>query len=735
MADDFHLLQQKLDSALLDIYEGDLDPAAVRQLNAAWRAIDADAGDGASHALAVTDIPLDDAAARIGESRSLLQHLAALEMLREQRAGHPAEAQGWRVLITLPKFANADDGGILLQQQEVRQPDVTEALAKEYIGWQATRTRQLMDRFQRIAARGDANAACVRANLSEIRTLARFPAPLLQAAGLAVPQKEIPLPALNAPYDSPEAGAALAAWRESVEATLPNLLSTADVDRLERLLARFVELIPKEYRNGVQEGKIIIPLEHGEAVQFTQQAQGLVNELGPVWRRDHHDAYEKFHAELAEKLASLEKRIGRIEPQNAVEANTREVAAILEGRFGLSARRAGAKGQVVEETALEVRSALMNSLAAARAGHWREAESLRLDAYTSFDSEIEARVLPRNPDLGRKTERAFLDGDQNEPGIKALLDSRATMEELSAGYQRALQSLEQSVSLLRVSISPATVSFTAFTIVSREGLEAVVVLAALLAGLRGGSHQASRRWVGSGAWLALAATGVTFWLSKTLIQSLARYGEKLEAVVSILAVIILFMVTNWVFHKIYWVGWNAKLRSLSKADVPARLEWLALLGVGFLTVYREGFETTLFLQSLLLEGSSWPVVIGVSAAALFIGLLGLAIFRFGAKLPYRKLLVVTGLLVVSIMVTFVGSTVRLFQTVAWLPIHPVAWLHIPAWAGQWFGLYPSVEGLLLPPLALVYVGGAWLWVRFHSVRVEPPPLKQRREKSLQPAAA
>jgi high-affinity iron transporter len=190
-------------------------------------------------------------------------------------------------------------------------------------------------------------------------------------------------------------------------------------------------------------------------------------------------------------------------------------------------------------------------------------------------------------------------------------------------------------------------------------------------------------------------------------------------VVSVLAVIILLMVTNWVFHKFYWVGWNAKLRSLSKASQEAvsnRWEWLALIGVGFLTVYREGFETTLFMQSLLLEGSVWPVVVGLVAAVVFVGGIGLLIFKFGAKLPFRKLLVVTGVLVVSIMVTFLGSTVRLFQTVGWAPIHPLPWLQLPAWTGLWLGLYSSWEGLLVPPLALIYVGGAWLWVRLQSRR-------------------
>ena len=97
----------------------------------------------------------------------------------------------------------------------------------------------------------------------------------------------------------------------------------------------------------------------------------------------------------------------------------------------------GDRSQIVEETAMDVRDALNNSLAAAQAGHWQEAESLRLDAYTSFDGEIEARVLPRNPTLAMRTERSFIDGAGEEPGIKALIDRarahRGTDRRLRAG--------------------------------------------------------------------------------------------------------------------------------------------------------------------------------------------------------------------------------------------------------------------------------------------------------------
>lgn len=723
--DDFHALRNSIDTALLDIYGDSLTDQTTSDLRRTETALKSDlAAPGAREGFE-SNIPYDSKvplAAFLGSLRASMQHAAALETLDHLRSGDAAQAEAWRVMISLPQFANADDGGLLLQQAAAGslQPQISEALAKEYVTWQVTRVRQLLDALQHAIASDSVDAAFLAASLSEVQTLSHFPETIVRIAGLTGGDTfRSPLPVLSQPYNSEESVAQLSAWREGLEETLPNLLKPTDVTRLERLLVRFISVVPKEYHNGVSDGRILIALEYQEAVQFVQQAQGLVNELAPTWRRDLAGPYRAQHSNLVGKLATLAKQIDQTADGAAVETSAKDVLRILEGDFGLSSRRSGDKGQIVEETALDVREALGNSLAAAQAGHWQEAESLRLDAYTSFDSEIEVRVLPRNPALANSTERSFIDGAEGSPGIKALLDRSAPVEELAAGYDRALKKMDECVSILKVAVSPATIGFTAFTIIAREGLEAIVILAALLAGMRGVEQRGTRRWVSTGAWLAILVSGLTFWLSKTLIQSLARYGEKLEAVISILAVIILLMVTNWVFHKFYWVGWNAKLRALSKSSrktATDRWEWLALLGVGFLTVYREGFETTLFMQSLLLEGTVWPVVSGVLLGAAFIAAVGLGIFVFGAKLPYRKLLVVTGVLVVSIMVTFFGSTTRLFQTVGWLPIHSVKGLSVPIWMGTWLGLYPSWEGILIPMLAIVYVGGAWLWVKLSSRR-------------------
>jgi high-affinity iron transporter len=727
LSDDFHGAQTKLDDSLLDIYSGENETNLAGEISSGFTKLKPYVeGYGESDAGKILEAPLPaglSAAGQIGVARACLQHAAALAMLQCQGAGNATGAQQWRALITLPQFANGVDSAMLLQNPDIaRKPEVGQTLAKEYLEWQTMRIRQLLDFLQQQVAIKAADKNVIEANENEILTLADFPPALVKIAGLT---NHLTAPTATVAWDDAadekQKSGAVAAWRDEVESGLPNLLTPADIGRMQRLLARCVKLVPREYSHGVTDGKLLIPLEYREATQFAEQAQTLVNQLAPVWKQEQPQTYAQYRPELTEKLSGLQNLLVNFASQDDLENQSKQVSAILEDKFKITARRAGDSGDVIDETVLEVRTALGGSLAAAQSDQWESAESQRMDAYTAFDTEIEARVLPRDPDLAMKAERSFLAGDGYQLGIKALLDRRAPMDQLEAGYERTLASLAQCTELLKVAVSPTTIGFTAFTIVAREGLEAIIILAALMAGLRGVEYASTRKGIASGAWMGLFVTAITFWLSRTIIHSLTRFGEKLEAVVSVFAVIILFIVTNWVFHRVYWVGWNSKLRALSKSaqEVSStRWEWLALLGVGFLTVYREGFEMALFLQSLLLEGSRFAVIIGSAVAVVFLVLIGALTFRFGVKLPYRKLMVLTGALVVSIMVTFIGSTVRLFQTVNWMPIHPVYSVHLPNWTGLWLGLYPSWEGLLIPPLALVYVGGVWWFNRWRSRKAE-----------------
>jgi high-affinity iron transporter len=730
--EDSALLENVFDEALLDIHGERWSPAEGENLESARKQFGQVLTNAEALSLWNAPLPLAmdsllSAAEGLGFMHARFQHVAALELISSQRAGDIDAAKEWRSIIKLPKFGNSVEGALALQRlgaNRTQRDEVSRLLAKEYVIWQITRAREKADALLRLIQEGHATPALLYARASEIQELSNLPGSLLQlATGSPAPrnkQSERDFAALLAAVhqNSNAIGKATVAWRLSLEAGYPNLLSAEDVERRERIVLKLLRLIPKEYQSGVRDGEVTIPIEYREAKSFTIQTQQIVNELMPVWRQTKMQALEKYGPELLAILENLESAIERKTAQSEVDSIVDKGANLLQRDFGLSLKRSGMASDVVTETALEIRSLLGQSLAAAQSKQWRKAEQLRLDAYINFDLEIESRTLPRDPALALRAEKAFLDGHDRKPGIKAALDAKLMGDELTSSYQRALDALEECSALVKVGLSPTAAMIGAIFIVAREGLEAVVILAALLAGLRGVENAGIRRRIGVGAWLALGFTAVLFVGSRTLLQGLSRYGETLEAVISIVAVVVLLMVTNWVFHKYYWTGWNARLRNLSKAaqrQQQTRWESMALIGVGFITIFREGFETTLFMQSLILEAGMRPVLLGLVLGGLFIGAMGFAVFSIGAKLPYRKMLVVTGSLVIFVLFTFIGSTVRLFQTVGWLPVHPVPGLELPSWMGVWLGLYPTWEGLLIPFGTFAYVGGMWLLVKF-SVR-------------------
>jgi len=747
--DDNAALQAVIDEALLDVHGERWSAELASKLEAGKQVFAGTLQSPEAKALwtkspVKADIDALGASQMLGVLQARLQHVAGLEMVWRQQNGQLEAAREWRSIIKLPKYASSVEGALALLRlggEKTHQDQVGRLLAKEYVIWQITRAREKADALGRLLEQGRATPSLVTARASEIQELSELPSSLLTFALPENPaQPKAPGELFNkllTSVDKPhELKGAVSQWRLDLEAGYPNLLSAEDIERRERIVLKLLRLIPMEYQSGVRDGEIVIPIEYREAKSFTIQCQQIVNELMPIWRQTKPEALKASGPKLLASLDDLEQRINRKEHLDKIEDSVKEVSGTLQSDFDLNLKRAGTAADVVAEASLEIRSLLGQSLSSALAGQWRKAEAFRLDAYVNFDLEIEARAMPRDPALALSAEKTFLDGTDGKPGIKAALDSRMNKEALTAAYQRSFDAIEECSSLLKVGLSPAAAILSTILIVLREGLEAVVILSALLAGLRGTENASIRKQIGIGAWLALAASGLLFIGSRSLLSGLSRYGETLEAVISIIAVITLGMVTNWVFHKYYWSGWNARLRQLSKAALAQQgrrgYENLALIGVGFMTIFREGFETTLFMQSLILEAGIASVVKGLAIGGAAIAVLGYAVFIIGAKMPYRKMLVYTGVLVVFVLFTFLGSTARLFQTIGWLPVHPIPGFSLPSWAGVWFGLYPTWEGMIAPFLAFVYVGGAWLWVKL-SVRYRQS--KEADEQTAEDVAA
>ena len=263
-------------------------------------------------------------------------------------------------------------------------------------------------------------------------------------------------------------------------------------------------------------------------------------------------------------------------------------------------------------------------------------------------------------------------------------------------------------------LSTSAMAMSSAVLVFREGLEAILVLVAITAGL---SRFKKNYWppVLTGIGAALVATVVTWFIAVALISSVNARELDIQAGTGLLAIVVLLIVMNWFFHKLYWSGWichHCKRRKeiFAEPDAsPFRVNYgLALLG--FTAIYREGFEIVLFLQDLRLKAGTGIVMSGAGIGIALTCVVAALAFSAQKKLPYKKMLVYTGVMLAGVLVVMVGENVQEMQLAGWIPTHELG-LPIPRWVGTWFAAFPNAEGLVSQVVAAVLVLGSYAWVR------------------------
>ena len=270
--------------------------------------------------------------------------------------------------------------------------------------------------------------------------------------------------------------------------------------------------------------------------------------------------------------------------------------------------------------------------------------------------------------------------------------------------------------------SPSTVkALDIAVLVFREGLECILVLAAITASMKG-STESYQRPVAAGAALAFAATLITWFGAVGMVDALSDRLPALDvqAGTGLLAVVVLLVVMNWFFHKVYWTGWismhNRRKRTLmsdaGSAEQKARRVVFGLGVLGFTSLYREGFEVVLFLQSYRLKMGGSVVLAGVAMGLVLTAIVAVLTFIAHRKLPYRKMLVFTGFMLGVVLLVMVGEQAQEMQLAHWIPTTTIAWLQrMPAWLGLWLSVFPTVETLAAQSLAAVIVIGSYFLAR------------------------
>ena len=247
---------------------------------------------------------------------------------------------------------------------------------------------------------------------------------------------------------------------------------------------------------------------------------------------------------------------------------------------------------------------------------------------------------------------------------------------------------------------------SALVILLREGLEAILVLAALFAFLIKTNRRDALPYVHAG-WIAAVAAGAATWRASVALFTISgAMREITEGIAALAAAGILFYVGFWMHSKTNAKQWQQFIEGSVDKALKGTTLW-SMTGLAFISVYREMFETILFYQAIWVQtdtaGHSMILAGMLSAAALLI--LGWFILKYSTRLPLRQFFAVTGAFLFLLAVVFAGKGIAALQEAGNIPFDP---LHLPLISSIVFS--DSLQGLLVQGVMVVLTG--WLlWGR------------------------
>jgi high-affinity iron transporter len=345
-----------------------------------------------------------------------------------------------------------------------------------------------------------------------------------------------------------------------------------------------------------------------------------------------------------------------------------------------------------------IRGMLGSALEIARGGDGAAAASRVLDAYMEFE-RIEAALGATNPSLVNRAEQRFTALRITSAGGNPELAERAHAEVLAV--------LEQAQVALLAGRSPVGLFVESLLLMLREGFEAILVIGAIMAVLaRAGARRRMRnvRWgIGAALVASLATAGAIQWVFRVS----PAQQEALEGAVMLLAAATLFYVSYWLISKVEVAAWTRFVKDRIQRAVESGSA-MALAGVAFLAVYREGFETVLFYKALFVSagaGGAAPIGLGMALGAAALVAVYIGIEKFGLRVPIRPFFAVTGAMLSYMAFVFAGQGIAELQAGGYVGLTPVAWApRVP-----YLGIYPTVQSLSVQAAIVLAVLVALVW--------------------------
>ena len=324
------------------------------------------------------------------------------------------------------------------------------------------------------------------------------------------------------------------------------------------------------------------------------------------------------------------------------------------------------------------RARIAASVVAYRVGDRSAANDLALSAYLDGFEPLEPVLSARDPALMRRVETAMA-------RFRGLIREGAPLPEAEAQATATNALLDEAEGALASSNASAASSFAgAFTILLREGLEALLIIVAILAFLKKAERPEVAAYVHGGWIAALLAGGVT-WAAATHIISISGASRELtEGFGSLFAALVLVSVGIWMHGKSQADAWQTYIRDKMSKALSRRSAWFLFL-LAFLVVYREVFETILFLVALWSQGGGWFMVAGMATAVVMLAVIAFALTRYSRRLPIGQFFSFSAILLSVLAVVLAGKGVSGLQEAGLVALEPLTF--VPRI--DLLGLYPT----------------------------------------------
>ncbi|MGQ0590913.1 MAG: FTR1 family protein [Sphingosinicella sp.] len=473
----------------------------------------------------------------------------------------------------------------------------------------------------------------------------------------------------------------------------PPAIAFADRDRArERSIFALYQVIEQGLEGTAMQSYAALPAEQRWALAFHAgrfaYPPALVEAGRNHWRED---------ARVRARIPNLEALVS-ITPATLArefgEDKANAVIAFLRAEPGALTRTDAPQSLGVARTLLG------EAQAAYRRGDRDEARELALAAYLDGFEPVEALLSARAGGLVAEVE-----GEMN--GLRAAIARGAPTTEIDDRIARLLALFDRAETALAPEAGGGASAFLgAFAILLREGLEALLIVVAMIGFLKKAERPDMLRYVHIGWAGALAAGAATWWAASHLISISGADREMTEGLGSLLAALVLLFVGIWMHGKAQAGAWQAYVRERLGHALTRSSAWF-LFALAFIAVYREVFETIIFFAALGGQGDEAALAGGAAVAVALLALVAWAMLKLSARLPIGKFFAYSAALIAVLAVVLAGKGLAALQEAGFIGVSPIE----GGPRSPILGLYPTTETLLGQAAMIVLLAIGFLWAR------------------------